>query len=72
MKSFILFLIIFTITIKVVVNSIETKEKELFRIITPNRRTYYQYDLAENINQYNYLLVQIILCHAFSSGSIFQ
>ena len=69
MKSFILFLIIFTITIKVVVNSIETKEKELFRIITPNRRTYYQYDLAENINQYNYLFVKIILCHAFSSGS---
>ena len=40
----------------------QTNEKELFRISTLST-TYNQYQLAENKNQYNYLFVQIILCH---------
>ena len=41
----------------------QTNEKELFRISTLST-TYNQYQLAENKNQYNYLFVQIILCHS--------
>ena len=46
----------------------ETKEKELFRVVTP-RNTYLQFEIAENINKYNYLFIQIILCQFLSTGS---
>lgn len=59
---------IFLALLKILFCAIQTKEKELFRISTV-RTTYNQYDLAENQNHYNYLFVQIILCHFLSSGN---
>ena len=69
MRSITLYLIIFDLIIKLLDIATETKEKELFRIITANRRTYTQFDVAENKHKYNYLFVQIILCHSEYSGS---
>ena len=69
MRSIALYLIIFVFIIKLVDSATETKEKELFRIITANRRTYIQFDVAENKNKYNYLFIQIIFCRFLAYDS---
>ena len=69
MKSLLIYPIIFVSIIQFVTSENEKKEKELFRIITPNNNTYIQFNMIENTNKYNYLFVQIILCHCQNLSS---
>lgn len=68
MKSLTIYIILFSLIIKLFNCGTETKEKELFNVSTL-KDYYIQFDLSENINKFNYLFVQIILCQYLSSGS---
>ena len=49
----------------------EIDEKKLFRISTVPS-TYVQYDLKKNVNGYNYIFIQIILCQEIFTGSYIE
>ena len=49
----------------------EIEEKKLFRISTVPS-TYVQYDLKKNVNEYNYIFIQIILCQEIFTGSYIE
>ena len=66
MKHLTIYFTFISFLINLFKSSIVVEENELYEIHSIG---YVQFDLVENKNNYNYLFVQVILCHSLPTGS---